>query len=130
MSAVHRYIGWSLVIALALLALYTLVARIARRDDPGVAFWGLLYYTETVLVIQIVVGIVLLLSGRRVGSSGFHLHYVYGSLFPLIALIGGRLFTMRREDAEERHHYVPIGFGAFIAFGLTTRALMTGLGLG
>lgn len=127
MSLVHRYIGWSLVIGLALLAVYGLGARIIRRHDPGVPFWGLLYYTETVLLIQIVVGIILLVMGRRVGT-GFDLHYFYGSIFPLIALIAGRIFTMRREDAEEPYHYVPIAFGAFVAFGLTARSLMIGLG--
>jgi hypothetical protein len=127
MTLIHRYIGWSIVIALALLAVYGLGVRLLRRDDPGVPFWGLLYYTETVLVIQIVVGVVLLLMGRRVGT-GFDLHYFYGSLFPLIALVGGRIFSMRRDDAEEPYTYVPIAFGAFVAFGLTTRAMMIGLG--
>ncbi|MBW3560930.1 MAG: hypothetical protein KY437_00365 [Actinobacteria bacterium] len=125
-STIHRYIGLSIVVALLYLALYGLIARIARREEVGRPFWGVLYYTETVLVVQIVVGVVLLLMGRRVGGSGFHLHYLYGSVFPFVVLLGGRLYSMRREH----HDYVPIALGGFIAFGLTSRALMTGLGIG
>lgn len=129
MSLVHRYIGWSIVIAFGLIVVYGLGARIARREPLGRPFWGLLYYTETILVIQIIVGIVLLFMGRRVGT-GFDLHYLYGSLFPLIAVIGGRIYNLRWDEEGRRFAYVPIVFGALIAFGLTVRALMTGLGTG
>lgn len=124
-GAIHRYIGISIVVALLYLAVYGLIARIARREEVGRPFWGVLYYTETVLVIQIVVGIVLLVMGRRIGR-GFDLHYLYGSVFPFLVLLGGRLYSLRRESRD----YVPIALGGFIAFGLTSRALMTGLGIG
>lgn len=124
MSTVHLYIGWSLVAAFTALTLYGLVARIARRQEVGRPFWGILYYSETVLVIQIVIGLILLLLGHRVGV-GFDRHYLYGSVFPIIALVGGRMFTMRREDAEERYPYVPITFAAFLCFGLTFQAMNT-----
>ncbi len=129
MSVAHRYIGWSIVVAFALIAVYGLVGRVLRRPELGRPFWGLVYYTESVLVVQVVIGVVLLFLGRRVGT-GFDLHYLYGSVFPLIAAIGGRIYNLRWEEAEREHPYVPIAFGALIAFGLTTRALMTGLGLG
>lgn len=124
MSTVHLYVGWSLVIAFAVLAGYGLIARVARRPEVGRPFWGILYYTETVLVIQIVIGLILLFMGRRVGV-GFDRHYLYGSVFPIIALIGGRLFTLRRENEDESFPYVPIAFGAFLCFGLTAQALNT-----
>jgi heme/copper-type cytochrome/quinol oxidase subunit 4 len=126
-TTLHLYIGWSIVIGFIVLAVYGLVARLAKRDEVGRPFWGLLYYTETVLVIQIVVGLILLFMGRRVGT-GFDLHYFYGSLFPLIAVIVGRLYTIRRENDERAYPYVPIALAAFVAFGLTSQALMTGLG--
>ncbi|MGH3442533.1 MAG: hypothetical protein ACRDUY_10945 [Nitriliruptorales bacterium] len=126
MAPLHGYVGWSIVIAFALLTVYGTTARLTRRESLGRPFWGLLYYSETVLVIQVVLGVVLLLLGRRIGAGGFHLHYVYGSVFPLIVLVAGRLYALRREVYD----YVPITFGAFVNFGLTARALMTGLGIG
>ncbi len=123
MDTVHFYVGASIVVAFLVIAVYGGLARLFRRRVLGKPFWGLLYYTETVLVVQIVLGILLLVSGNRVGNW---LHYVYGSLFPLIAVVAGRLYALRREDYD----YVPIALGAFVAFGLTTRAFMTGLGIG
>jgi hypothetical protein len=126
-TVVHLYIGWSIVIGFLILAVYGLVARLLKREHVGRPFWGLLYYTETVLVIQLVVGIVLLLMDRRIGT-GFDLHYFYGSLFPIVTVIVGRLYTLRREQADRPHAYVPIALAAFVAFGLTLQALGTGLG--
>ncbi len=123
-ATVHLYIGWSLVIAFAFLALYGLVARIARRPAVGRPFWGVQYYSETVLVIQVVIGVALLLMGGRVGV-GFDRHYLYGSVFPLIAIVVGRLYTLRRENAEQAHAYVPLALADFICFGLAGQALNT-----
>lgn len=123
MDTVHFYVGASLVVGFLVIAVYGGLARLFRRRVLGKPFWGLLYYSETVLVVQIVLGILLLVRGQRVGDL---LHYVYGSLFPLIALVVGRLYALRREEYD----YVPIAFTAFVAFGLTTRAFMTGLGIG
>lgn len=125
-GSIHTIVGFSIVIAFALLTVYGTGARLVRRTSLGRLFWGLLYYSETVLVIQIVLGVVLLLLGRRIGAGGFDLHYVYGSVFPLIVLVAGRLYALRRDEYD----YVPITFGAFVSFGLTARALMTGLGIG
>lgn len=127
MASFHRWIGISLVVAFLLLSIYGGLARLFRREGLGRPFWGLLYYTETVLVIQIVVGVVMLFMGRRVPTAGLQwLHYFYGSLFPLVAVIGGRMYSLRRRDADRDYEYVPIAFAALIAFGLTFRALTTG----
>lgn len=127
MDDLHRWIGISIVGAFAAIWVYAAIARTFRRRQVGRAFWGLLYYSETVLVVQIVVGIVLLIMGHRIPTAGFQwLHYIYGSVFPLLAVIVGRLYSLRRGDADRPYEYVPIGYGAFVAFGLTARALMTG----
>lgn len=127
MDTLHRWIGISIVAAFGILWVYAAIARTFRREQVGRTFWGLLYYSESVLVIQIVVGVVLLFMGRRIPTAGFQwLHYIYGSVFPLLAVILGRLFSLRRGDAERPYEYVPIGYAAFVAFGLTARALMTG----
>ena len=123
----HRYIGEAIVGALVVILLWGLILRLMGRPEAPRLFWGLLHYTENVLVIQVLLGIILLLGGFRVvGGPLIWLHYLYGSLFPLIAIVGGRIAALRREERD----YVGLTWGAFVAVGLTLRALMTGLGLG
>ena len=123
----HRYVGEAIVAALALILLAGLVLRLIGRDEAPRPFWGLQHDTENVLVIQVLLGLSLLLAGRRVvGGPLIWLHYLYGSLFPLIAIVGGRIAALRREERD----YVGVTWGAFFAVGLTLRALMTGLGWG
>ena len=119
---VHRYVGMAVVAALLVIALWGLALRLMKRDEAPVAFWGLQHYTENVLILQTVLGVILLIAGRRVFGTLAWLHYFYGSLFPLIAIVGGRIAGMRREERE----YVGLTWGALIAWGLTMRALMTG----
>jgi hypothetical protein len=124
---VHRYLGEAIVVALAVIALFGVVLRLARREEAPRLFWGLQHYTENVLVVQVLIGLTLLVAGFRVaGGPLVWLHYLYGSLFPLIAIVGGRIAALRRDD----HDYVGATWGAFFAVGLTLRALMTGLGIG
>lgn len=125
MAAFHRYLGFALVTAFVTIAVWGVVLRLLRREEAPRAYWGLQHYTENLLVLQSVVGVVFLMMGRRVvGGDLVFLHYFYGSLFPLIALVGGRIAAMRREH----HDYVGLSWGGFFAFGLATRALMTGCG--
>lgn len=127
MDTFHRYLGIAIVAVLGLIAVFGLVLRLTGRREAPKLFWGLQHYTENVLVIQVISGLVLLFMGLRVvGGPLVWLHYLYGSLFPLIAMVGGRIAGLRREERE----YVGIAWGAFFAFGLTSRALMTGLGVG
>lgn len=126
MELVHRILGFAMPTAFFGLAVWGMILRIAKREEEPVAYRAVLHWTENLLVLQIVVGIVLLIIGKRIlvpGESLDWLHYFYGSLFPLIAVIGGRIASLRRE----RYPYVGIAWGAFFAFGLTTRALMLGL---
>jgi hypothetical protein len=126
-NTLHLILAWAIVGAFALLMLWGLALRIAGRSEEPVAFRAVLHWTENILVVQIVVGIVLLLLGRRItGVSVPVLHYFYGSLFPLIAIVGGRIAKLRREEAG-KPGYVGIAWGALFAFGLTLRALMVGL---
>lgn len=123
----HRWVGEAIVVALAFILLWGVVLRLLGRAEAPRVFWGLQHYTENVLVIQVLLGIILLLAGRRVvGGPLIWLHYLYGSLFPLIAIVGGRIAALRREERD----YVGLTWGAFFAVGLTLRALMTGLGWG
>ena len=123
MNTVHTFLGFAVVASFLVLMLWGLIAKIARRPEVGTGFWRILIYTENVLALQILVGIVLLIIGRRVGDP---LHYVYGAVFPIMVDVVGRIASLRRETQD----YVPIAVASFFAFGLTTRALMTGLGIG
>lgn len=127
MSAFHQVLGFGIVGAFLLLALWGLALRVMRREEAPAPYWLLQRFTENILALQVVVGLVLLAIGRRVvGGDLVWLHYLYGSLFPFIAVVGGRIAGLRREHRE----YVGLAWGAFFAFGLTARALMTGLGVG
>lgn len=119
---VHRYVGMAVVAALLVIGLWGIFLRLRGRPEAPVSFWGLEHYTENVLLVQAVLGIILLIDGRRVLGHLAWLHYFYGSLFPLIAIVAGRIAGLRREDRE----YVGLTWGAFVAWGLTMRALMTG----
>ncbi len=125
MTGFHRYLGAAIVGMFVVLFVWGVVLRVLRRDEASAGIWSLQHWTENLLVVQTVTGLVLLLLGRRVVSAhdpAVWLHYLYGSLFPLIAIIGGRIAGLRREHRE----YMGITWGAFFAFGLTLRALQTG----
>ena len=125
MNQLHGWLGALLVTLFAVLMLWGLALRVTGRDEAPTAYWGVQHWTENLLLVQTVFGVVLLLLGRRVaGDDLVFLHYFYGSLFPLIAMVGGRIAGMRREERD----YVGLAWGAFFAFGLTLRALMTGCG--
>ncbi len=125
MTSFHRWLGAAIIALFVIIMLWGLVLRMRRRDEAPAGLWALQHWTENLLAVQIVFGIVLLIMGRRViGGPLVWFHYLYGSLFPLIAMIGGRLAAMRRE----RFTYVGLAWGAFIAFALTLRAVQTACG--
>ena len=125
MTGFHRYLGLAIVVLFVVLFLWGLLLRVSRREEAPAGVWALQHWTENLLIVQTVVGLVLLLLGRRVVAAhdpAVWLHYLYGSLFPLIAVVGGRIAGLRRE----RHDYMGVTWGAFFAFGLTLRAMQTG----
>jgi heme A synthase len=76
---------------------------------------------QIVAGIQALIGIVVFVLGNRAPTI---LHYAYG-IFPILAL-GIAHVIARRPDFRERP-WVPFAWVAFICFGLTLRAVMTGL---
>jgi hypothetical protein len=85
--------------------------------------------------VQAVLGTILLLLGRRLeaeGVLGGTLHYVYGYL-PLLLFVFAHVVA-RAGDARaigiDRpvRPWVTFAWASFVSFGLTLRALMTGLG--
>jgi hypothetical protein len=135
-SAIHQVVGFAVVAVFALGWLWGLSAWIARRG-PGERYWLWLTVAQVVAGAQAVLGIVLLLMGRRMmtpGALGDVLHYVYG-LLPILLFVfahvvaragNARLIGIDRPVRA----WVPFAWVSFICFGLTSRALMTGLGIG
>ncbi len=127
MTPIHRWLGTLIVLMFVATMVWALVLVVLRRDETPVLMRGLQHWTENLLVVQTVLGVILLLLGRRVvGPPDAWLHSLYGSLFPLVAVIGGRLAALRRE----RRQYVGYAWGAFFAFGLTLRAVQTACDVG
>ena len=125
MTIAHRWLGTAIVLMFVATMLWALALVGMRREDTPVGMRALQHWTENLLVVQTVFGVLLLLIGRRVvGPPDAWLHSLYGSLFPLVAVIGGRLAALRRE----RRQYVGFAWGAFFAFGLTLRAVQTACG--
>jgi hypothetical protein len=134
-SALHRVVGFAVVAVFALGWIWGLGSRIARRD-PGDGFWVWLTAAQVTAGVQAIIGTILLLIGRRLqaeGVLGGMLHYVYGYL-PLLLFVVAHVIA-RAGDARaigiDRpvRPWTPFAWASFISFGLTLRALMTGLGL-
>ena len=125
MDTVHRFIAYGIVGGFGVLTLWPIWALI-RNKAPEQAFWNLLAALQVVIGIQTIVGAILFLTGARPASLGpAWLHYAYGALFPTIVLVVAHRFARRYEGIP----WLVFGVAGFIIFGLTLRALMTGLGL-
>jgi hypothetical protein len=134
-SALHRVIGFAVVAIFAIGWIWGLGARISRRD-PGGAFWTWLTVAQVTAGAQAILGTILLLAGHRVeaaGALGGTLHYIYGYL-PLLLFVFAHVVAREgnaRMIGIDRpiRSWVPFAWVSFISFGLTLRALMTGLGM-
>ena len=135
MSALHRVVGFAVVAVFALGWIWGLAAKLGRRE-PGDRYWSWLAVAQVVSGAQAVLGTILLLLGRRLeaeGALGGMLHYVYGYL-PLLLFVFAHVVA-RAGDARAVgiespiRPWVPFAWASFISFGLTLRALMTGLGM-
>jgi hypothetical protein len=123
MTGLHRVVGFAVVGIFAVGWLFGLALWISRRPAGG-WFWRWLVLAQVVAVLQVLVGVVLLLIGRRTSDW---LHLVYG-LGPLFILAVGHLLA--REEQFRDRPWIPFAFASFICFGLSLRALTTGLGIG
>ncbi len=128
MTELHRYIGYAIPTGFAMLVLWTLYL-VVRNKVPHDRFWTLLGFLQGAIALQVVVGAILFAVGLRPPPQDLRwLHYVYGGVFPAIVLIAAHRIAQRERFSEIP--WIVFGFAAFINFGLTSRALMTGLGIG
>lgn len=136
MSEIHAVVGFVVVGVFALGWLWGLGAFLLRRG-PGEGYWVWLTVAQVAAGLQALLGILLLLLGRRMvtpGALGGVLHYVYG-LLPILLFVFAHIVA--REGSARLvgidrpvRPWVPFAWASFICFGLTARALMTGLGIG
>jgi hypothetical protein len=139
-SAAHRLLGFLVVGVFAVGWIWGLGAKLLRRE-PGPLYWRWVALEQASAGLQAIVGLSLLAIGGRVGGGlGGLLHYVYG-LLPLllffvahvVARSGDMSFVGIRGSGGEPiaiRAWTPFAWASFICFGLASRALMTGLGLG
>lgn len=136
--AIHRVAGFIVVGLFAVGWIWGLAAKLVKRG-PGERYWWWLAATQVSLGIQAILGIMLYATGHRVASNGVlggSLHYVYGAL-PIFLLVyahiiarAGNARLVGLDAAKRIEPWVPFAWASFICFGLTLRALMTGLGVG
>jgi len=123
MSDVHRLAGYLVVGIFSIGWLFGLALWISRKQ-AGDWFWRWLVAAQVVAIIEALVGAVLLAMGREVTTW---LHYVYG-FGPIVIFVVAHLLA--REEQFRLRPWVPFAMASFISFGLSLRALMTGLGIG
>jgi hypothetical protein len=116
----HLVVGWGIVGAFGLLWMWGLGTWIVRRG-PGRAFWWVVGFVQGTVLVQAIVGVILLFAGGRASL----LHYVYGVIFPVLVLAVAHVLA---RDAFPHRPWAPFALASFFCFGLTLRALMTGLG--
>jgi hypothetical protein len=122
MGTFHRVEGFAIVAGWGVLFLWGVGLFILRRD-AGRVYWGLLTVLQVLLGLQLLAGLVLFAMGGRPSL----LHYLYGAVFPAIILLVCHVFS---RGLEKPPYHLFFTIGAFFIFGLTGRALMTGLGIG
>jgi hypothetical protein len=88
------YLGIGVLIATAVAAGWGGVAWLGKR--PSIVFWTLLRIAQTVVVVQVVLGVLLLASGE---SSPDGLHVLYGIAPLVVSLVseGMRVGAAQRE---------------------------------
>lgn len=123
MSEFHELVGFLVVGLFAVGWVFGLVLLISRRS-AGDWFWRWLTAAQVVAIVQALIGSIVFLAGGRPSTW---LHYVYG--FGPLAIFGiGHLLA--RDEAFRTRPWAPFALASFISFGLSLRALTTGLGIG
>ncbi len=130
MPEVHKDIGFAVVAIFGIGWIWGLGTWILRRPEPGPRFWVWLTVAQVLAGLQALAGVVLLILGYR---PSVWLHYVYG-FGPLLILALCHWLAREGQKVKQGSNPFPawswFAGGAFICFGLTLRALMTGLGVG
>jgi hypothetical protein len=120
---VHRLVGFLVLGIFTVGWVYGLVLWITRRPG-GIWYWRWLAAAQVVALVQALIGILLLIIGRR-PLTWLHLVYGFGPL-----VVFAIAHSLAREESFRSRPWVPFAMAAFISFGLALRAVTTGLGIG
>lgn len=118
MDKVHLAIGISVLVTNLVAGAWGGVAWIRRR--PSVAFWYLLRVAQATVVLQVIAGTILLMSGREAPDG---LHYLYGVLPLLVTLLAeaARSGAAERELTGLDFESLPKDRQRLIAFAIVRR---------
>lgn len=117
----HEALGFLVMGAWFVFFIYGLVLLIRKRE-AGRVYYRALRVLEIGLGLEMLAGIPLFFLGGRPTI----LHYGYGGLFPIIILVIAHNLT---RGLIKPPYHVFFTIAAFLVFGLSVRAVMTGLGL-
>jgi hypothetical protein len=121
MPAVHKITGFLIVGGWGILMLWGGISFLMKRE-PNTWFWRLLGVLQGILILQLVFGLILWISNPLPAF----LHPFYGALFPAIVLAIAHVFARGLDDESDRWKVFTVA--SLFVFGLTLRALTTGLG--
>lgn len=119
MPTLHEVLGFAVVALFAVVAVWGLLFMALKRD-PGRFFWWAVGFVQIAVGLQICAGILLLILRYPLPKL---LHLGYG-VFAAVALVVAHVEARQRADRP----WVPFAWVGLIGFGLTLRALQTGLG--
>ena len=121
MGDIHKIIGIVAVSAFGVTGLWGLGAVVMRRK-PSNGFWHLVALSQVIIGLQVVVGLVLWALPNTVLPETLHL--VYGVLSA-----GAMLWAQFDARTRDVAPWKPFVWASLFAFGLSFRALQTGMGL-
>ena len=116
---IHGTFGLAVAFVFLIIAALGVVFWVRNRD-PGGFFWGLVALAQVGVGVQILLGLLMLASGRRAANW---VHYAYG-LFPVLTLFVAHRYSKKAKGLE----WVAFAIVGLVNFGLMFRGYMTGLG--
>lgn len=128
MTEFHRFLAYFIPSGFLLLALWALGVVITNRG-PGSWFWRVLAVLQVIVGVQVMAGLILLVSGEWPTNWR---HFVYGAAMPLLLLIAAHRLGSGRSIAGfggGRFQDIPwaiFGIASFIAAAATFMAYITG----
>lgn len=128
LAAPHTWLGIAIVAAWAIVSVWAFILRLLSREDTPL-FWRMVSLAQMLLLLQVLIGLVLMLMGRRPGDASlfaYAFHLLYGIVFPIIVL----LLAHKWAREGRRNPHTIFGVAGLVLFGLTARAFMVGLGIG